>query len=151
MCRSMGTFWFCCLVSLAFRSPNNLIQQYFSFVYNQNNLIFFCVIVDMGCWTYWIRTTVYASCCLHSLYLGSHYRNDRKFSDRHAWANGADPGQTRSSLIGDCTVCNSLCICIFWTHYSSLKPFRMITANFSVVRIFRSITVFPPYSLLAHQ
>ena len=51
------------------------------------------------------------------------------------------PGQTvqtlirlRSSLIRVYTVCNSLCI--FWTHYSKVKPprstFRVTTANFRV-------------------
>ena len=64
-------------------------------------------------------------------------------SDRQVWANSADPGQTRSSLIRAFTVCNSLCI--FWMHYSKETPsystFRVITTNFLGVRIFRKFTV----------
>ena len=61
------------------------------------------------------------------------YRNDPKFSDRQVWANSADPDQTApSKLIRANTVCNSGCI--FWVHYSSVKPscsnFRVITAIF---------------------
>ena len=48
-----------------------------------------------------------------------------------------------SSLIRVYAVCNSGCI--FWVHYSSIKPscsnFRVITANFLGVRIFRIFTV----------
>ena len=65
------------------------------------------------------------------------YRNDPKFSDRYAWANSADPGQTASR-----TVCQSVCI---WTHYSMVEPlnsnFRVIKTNFLCVRIFRKFTV----------
>ena len=47
------------------------------------------------------------------------------------------------SLIRVYTVCNS--VCIFWTHYSMVKPpcsnFRLITANFLFVQIFRIFTV----------
>ena len=68
------------------------------------------------------------------------YRNDPKFSDRYAWANSADPDQTAPRIY---TVCNSSCI--FWMHYSTVKPsclnFRVITANFSGVRIFRKFMV----------
>ena len=68
-------------------------------------------------------------------YENSEYRNDPKFSDRQAWANSAVPDPTRVF-----TVCHS--ICIIWTHYSTVKPlffnFRVITANFSGVRIFRN-------------
>ena len=49
----------------------------------------------------------------------------------------------RSSLIRVYSVYNSFCI--FWTHYSSVKPlcsnFRVITSNFSGVRTFRIFTV----------
>ena len=48
-----------------------------------------------------------------------------------------------SSLIWVYTVC--LSVCIFWTHYSMVKPlcskFRVITADFLGVRIFRNFTV----------
>ena len=71
------------------------------------------------------------------------YRNDPKFWDRYAWANSADPDQTRSSLIRVYTVCHS--VCIVWTHYSMVEPhssnFRVITTNFLGVRIFRKFTV----------
>ena len=46
-------------------------------------------------------------------------------------------------LIRVYTVCNSLCI--FWTHYSTVKPlcnFRVISANFWGVLIFRIFTVY---------
>ena len=50
---------------------------------------------------------------------------------------------SRSSLIRVYTVCHS--VCIFWMHYSMIKPqcsnFRVITANFSGVRIFRIFRV----------
>ena len=62
------------------------------------------------------------------------------------------PGQTvqtqirlllRSSLIRVDPVCNS--ICIFWMHYSKVKPscstFRVITANFQVSEILGFFTV----------
>ena len=56
-----------------------------------------------------------------------YYRNVPKFSDRHVWANSADPD----------TLCNSLCI--FWMHYSKETPscstFRLITINFRVSEI----------------
>ena len=78
------------------------------------------------------------------------YRNDPKFLDRYACANGADPDELEqsdqglhcwSSLIRVCTVCNS--ICIVWTHYSMVEShisnFRVITTNFLGVRIFRKI------------
>ena len=74
------------------------------------------------------------------------YRNDPKFSDRHAWANSADPDQIdprggavssgstllrRSSLISFYTVCHS--VCIGWTHRSMVGPhssnFRVIITN----------------------
>ena len=52
--------------------------------------------------------------------------NDPKFSDRQVWANSVG----RSSLIRIDTVC------IFWTHYSIIKPhcsnFRTITAIFQL-------------------
>ena len=50
------------------------------------------------------------------------YCNVPKFSDRQAWANSVNPDQTapRSSLIRVYNVCHS--ICIFWTHYSMVKP-----------------------------
>ena len=71
------------------------------------------------------------------------YHNDPKFSDRQVYANSADPGQTArtwSSLIRVYTVCHS--VCIFGTHYTKVKPlcstFRVITANFSGVQIFRN-------------
>ena len=71
------------------------------------------------------------------------YRNDPKFSDRQAWANSADPDQTRSSLIRVYTVCHS--VWILWTHYSMVEPhssnFRVITTNVLGVRIFRKCTV----------
>ena len=71
------------------------------------------------------------------------YRNDPKFSDGYAWANSADPDQTRSSLIRVYTVCHS--VCIVWTHYSMVEPhssnFRVITTKFLGVRIFRKFTV----------
>ena len=69
------------------------------------------------------------------------YRNDPKFSDRHTWANSADPDQT--ALIRVYTVCHS--VCIVWTHYSMVEPhssnFRVITTNVLGVRIFRKFTV----------
>ena len=69
------------------------------------------------------------------------YHNVPKFSDRHVWANSADPD--RSSLIRVYTVCNFGHI--FWVHYCLVKPscsnFRVITANFLGVRIFRIFTV----------
>ena len=59
------------------------------------------------------------------------------------WSLQTVKTQIRSSLIRVYTVCH--CVCIFWTHYSIVKPccsnFRMITANFSGVQIFRSFTV----------
>ena len=49
----------------------------------------------------------------------------------------------RSSLIKVYTVCHS--VCIFWTQYSMVESqssnFRVITANFLGVRIFRKFTV----------
>ena len=72
------------------------------------------------------------------------YHNDLKFSDRQVWANSADPDQTAPSLIRVYTVCNSFCI--FWMHYSTVKPscsnFRVITTHFSGVRIFKFFTVY---------
>ena len=66
------------------------------------------------------------------------YRNDPKFSDRQVWA------QCRPR--SDCRVYT---VCIFWMHYSTVKPsclnFRVITANFSGVRIFRIFTVIPDF------
>ena len=54
-----------------------------------------------------------------------------------------DQTAPRSSLIRVYTVCNS--ICSFWMQYSTVKPsclnFRVITANFSGVLIFRIFTV----------
>ena len=65
------------------------------------------------------------------------YRNDPKFSDRYAWANSVDPVRLLY------TVCHS--VCIIWTHCSMVEPhssnFRVITANFLGVRIFRKFTV----------
>ena len=59
----------------------------------------------------------------------------------------------RSSLIRVYTVCNSGCI--FWVHYSSVKPscsnFRVITANFLGVRIFRIFTVLTAMFLNFHE
>ena len=55
------------------------------------------------------------------------------------------PGQTAplGSLIRVYTVCHT--ICIFWMHYSMVKPscsnFRMIKPHFSGVRIFRVVTI----------
>ena len=69
-------------------------------------------------------------------------RYDPKFSDRQVWANLVDPDQT-SPLIWVYTVCHS--VCMFWMPFSTLKPrclnFRIITAKFSGVRIFRMFTV----------
>ena len=66
------------------------------------------------------------------------YCNDPKFSDRQVWANCRSNYPWRSSLIRVYTVCHS--ICIFWTHYSMVKPlcsnFKVITANHSGVRNF---------------
>ena len=42
--------------------------------------------------------------------LSHYYRNGPMFSDRYAWANSADPDQTKVY-----TVCHS--VCIIWTHY----------------------------------
>ena len=85
------------------------------------------------------------------------YRNDPKFSDRQVYANSADPDQTaprgavwpgseEQSDLGQIrvyTVCNT--ICIFWMHYSTVKPsclnFRVI---FSRIRIFRIFTAGKP-------
>ena len=62
--------------------------------------------------------------------------------------NSADPVQT-APKIRVYTVCHS--VCIFWTHYSRVKPlysdFRVITTYFSDVRIFRSFTVNPEFDL----
>ena len=61
-----------------------------------------------------------------------------KFSDGQAWANSADPDQTRSSLIRVYTVCHSACT--IWMHYSMVKlsssNFRMITAIFRCLNCF---------------
>ena len=46
------------------------------------------------------------------------YRNVPQFSDRQVWANSVDPDQT--TPLGIYTVCQS--VCIFWTHYSTVKP-----------------------------
>ena len=60
------------------------------------------------------------------------YCNVPKFSDRHVWANSADPDQIKVY-----TVCNSLCI--LWMRYSKEKPycstFRVITENSRVSEI----------------
>ena len=65
------------------------------------------------------------------------------FSDRQVWANSADQVQTAPRLIRVYTVSNTGCI--FWVHYYSVKPscsnFRVITAIFWDVRIFRIFTV----------
>ena len=54
------------------------------------------------------------------------------------WANSTDPDQTA-------TVCHSIMIYIVWMHYTMVKPpcsnFRVITANFSGVWIFRIFMV----------
>ena len=59
------------------------------------------------------------------------YCNYPKFSDRHAWANSADPD------LG--------AVCMVWTHYSMVEPhssnFRAIITNFLGVRILRKFTV----------
>ena len=84
---------------------------------------------------------------LNSLVKVNSFRNDPNFSDRYAWANGADPDQIAprgSSLIRVYTVCHS--VCIVWTHYSMVEPhslnFRVITTNFWGVRIFRKFMVY---------
>ena len=69
------------------------------------------------------------------------YRNDPKFSDRYAWANSVDPDQTapRGAVLSGSTRLP------FQLHlldsFSMLEPccsnFRIITAMFSSVRIFK--------------
>ena len=60
--------------------------------------------------------------------------------DRYVWANSADPDQTAPDQGLHC-----LQFCIVWTHYSMVEPhssnFRVITTNFSGVRIFRKFMV----------
>ena len=72
---------------------------------------------------------------------GNYYSNDPKSSDRWVRANNAYPD--RSNLIRVYTVCYS--VCIFKTYYSMVKPqcsnFRISTAIFSGVRIFRIFMV----------
>ena len=59
------------------------------------------------------------------------------------------PGQTAhlGCLIRGYTVCHT--ICIFWMHYSTVKPsclnLRIIKPHFSGVRIFRVVTIFVDY------
>ena len=69
------------------------------------------------------------------------YRNDPKLLNRQVWANNV------VSLIRVYTVCQS--VCIFLTHCAVVKwycsNFRMITAIFSSVRIFRIFTVIKFY------
>ena len=48
---------------------------------------------------------------------GCEYHNDPKFSEKRVWANTVDPDQTAPRV---CTVPHS--VCIFWTHYSKVKP-----------------------------
>ena len=64
------------------------------------------------------------------------HRKYPKFSDRHVWANSVT--QIRL-LFRVYTVC--YCVYIFWPNLSKVKThnsnFRMITANFSGVQIFR--------------
>ena len=62
--------------------------------------------------------------------------------------NSVEPDQTvQSDQVY--TVCHS--VCIFWAHYSDIKPncstFRIITANFSGFRIFRFFTVNLPETI----
>ena len=83
--------------------------------------------------------------CKHFHLLGDDidYHLVLKFSDRYVSANSVDPDpRGASSLIRVYTVCYS--VYIFWTHFTVVKPcsnFRMITANFSGVRIFGSFTI----------
>ena len=80
-----------------------------------------------------------------TIYLAK-YRNDPKFSGRHVWANSVDPDQTapRGAVWSGSTLFASS-VYIFWTNFSMVKThnsnFRMITAIFSGVRIFRIFTV----------
>ena len=53
----------------------------------------------------------------------SKYRNVLKFSDRHVWANSADPDQT-APLIRVYTIWHS--VCIVWTHSSMVEPLVQI-------------------------
>ena len=66
------------------------------------------------------------------------YGNDPKFLHRQVWANSVDP-----DLIRVYTVCHS--VCIYWMHYSVVRlpcsSFRVVTANFLYVRIFRNFTM----------
>ena len=85
------------------------------------------------------------------VYYQSFYNSIPKFSDRQVWESSVGPDQI-SSLIRVYTVCHS--VCIFWTHYSMVEPlcsnFRVITANFLGVRIFKIFTV-PDSSCSSHQ
>ena len=69
------------------------------------------------------------------------YHNYPKFADRQVWENSVDPD--RSNLIRVYTVCHY--VRIFWVHDSMVKVhcynFRIITAIYSGVQIFRSFTV----------
>ena len=86
-----------------------------------------------------LRTVTATFLSVQIFFVFLQYRNVPKFSDRQVWANSADPDQTAPLLIRVYTVCHS--IHIFWTHYCTVKPlclnFRVITANFSGVQIFR--------------
>ena len=75
--------------------------------------------------------------CLLKIYMYV-YHNDPKFSDRKAWANSADPGQTAPD--------QGLHSLQFLLHLLEAllygkSNFRVITANFSDVRIFRIFMV----------
>ena len=69
------------------------------------------------------------------------YHNVPKFLDRQVWANSVDSDQTEEQSAQD------LHCWPFWLHYrySTVKPpclnFRVITAKFSDVQIFRIFTV----------
>ena len=64
--------------------------------------------------------------------------------DADGMTNSVDPDQT--APVWSYTVCNA--VCILWMQYSMVKPpcsnFRVITANFSGVWIFRIFTVYGP-------
>ena len=82
------------------------------------------------------KVNIAALPCPNHAHRGCGYKwllhNDPKFSDRQVWSK-------QCSLMGICTVCHW--VCIFWSHYSMVKPpcsnFRVIyTANISGVRTF---------------
>ena len=73
--------------------------------------------------------------------------NGPKFSDRQAWARSADPDQTAPDQGLHCL---QFCLHLFDALLygkNSRSNFRVITANFSGVRIFRIFTVLVGFHL----